>query len=71
VESSTLTRGTRSSVMGQDHLWLLTPDIGSVATNVPGRPIFLRDKDSGLRRISVERPIVVKMVVRPIAKLSE
>jgi len=25
VESSTLTRGTRSSVMGQDHLWLLTP----------------------------------------------
>jgi hypothetical protein len=51
VESSTLTRGTRSSVMGQDHLWLLTPDIGSVATNVPRRPIFLRDKDSGLRRM--------------------
>jgi hypothetical protein len=38
-----------------DHGNPLTPDIGSVATNVPRRPIFLRDKDSGVRRISVDK----------------
>jgi hypothetical protein len=50
---------------------LLTPDIGSVSTDVLRRPIFLRDKDFALRRIPVDNPNGGQMVVRPIAELSE
>jgi hypothetical protein len=40
--------------------------------DVPRHPTFLRNKDFAHRRISVDKPkIVVKMVVRLIAKLSD
>jgi hypothetical protein len=34
----------------------LTPDIGSVSKDVPGRPIFPKNKGFALRRISVDQP---------------
>jgi hypothetical protein len=34
----------------------LTPDIGSVSKAVHRRPIFLKNKDFALRRISVDNP---------------
>jgi hypothetical protein len=33
----------------------LDPQTSAAATNVPRRPIFLRDKDSGFRWISVDK----------------
>jgi hypothetical protein len=36
--------------------WLLTPDIGSASTDVLRRPIFLKNKDFTLGRISVDKP---------------
>jgi hypothetical protein len=36
--------------------WLLTPDIGSVSKDVLRRPVSLKNKDSALRRISVDKP---------------
>jgi hypothetical protein len=50
---------------GQDHhggsdqdknSWLFEPDIGSVSTDVPRCPTFLKNKDSALRRVSVDNP---------------
>jgi hypothetical protein len=38
-----------------DHGNPLTSDIGSVATNVLGRPTILRDKGPGARRISADK----------------
>jgi hypothetical protein len=49
----------------------LTPDIGSVSKDVPRRPVLLKNKDSALRRISVDNTNGGQMVIRPIAKLSE
>ena len=48
----------------------MTPDIGSVATNVPRRPSFLEIRILDLDAFRWTKA-VVKMVVRPIAKLSE
>ena len=63
--------GTRSSVMGKiiSHGKIitvaadktgthgsLTPDIGSVSTDVFRRPIFLENNDFALGRISVDKP---------------
>ena len=57
--------GTRSSVMGKiitvaaDKTGThgsLTPDIGSVSTDVFRRPIFLENNDFALGRISVDKP---------------
>jgi hypothetical protein len=43
-----------------------------VSKDVGRRPIFLENRELALRRISVDNPqMAVKMVVRPIAKLSE
>ena len=47
------------------------PDIGSVSKDVPRCPIFLKNKDFALGIFRWTTQMVVKMVVRPIAKLSE
>ena len=72
MESSTLTRGTRSSVMGQDHLLAVDPQT-SAAGPVTSPDVQL-SLNIGIYRwvyFGGQTQMVVKMVVRPIAKLSE
>ena len=47
------------------------PDIGSVSADVFRRPIFLENNDSHLGAFQWTTQMVVKIVVRPISKLSE
>jgi hypothetical protein len=60
-----LTRGARSSVMRQDHhggsveyknTWLFDPQTSAASKDVRRRPLFLKDMDFTLRRISVDKP---------------